>query len=156
MKYKPRKKLHKDDNKNLLIGVEKWVGYWRENIEIFVEDYLGVHLYPFQKVLLHEMSKSNYTAFIATRGLGKSWLTAVFCCAMAILYPGILICVASGNKKQASMIITEKIQGLMHNSPNLTAEIKKNGIKTYHDNVAAEFKNGSKVFAVTSNHGSRG
>lgn len=75
MKYKPRKKLDKDDNKNLLIGVEKWVGYWRENIEIFAEDYLGVNLYPFQKVLLHEMSKTDHFCFIATRGLGKKQIS---------------------------------------------------------------------------------
>lgn len=69
MKYTPRKNLKKDDYDNLLDGVKKWVGYWRKNVEIFVEDYLGIHLYPFQKILIHQMSVSNWNLLIATRGL---------------------------------------------------------------------------------------
>ena len=75
---------------------------------------------------------------------------------MCILYPGIQICVASGNKKQAGLIITDKVAKLMHQHPILKAEMKDKGIKTYHDNVSAEFRNGSTIFAVTSNNGARG
>ena len=37
--------------------------------------------------------------------LGKSFLTAVFCCCRAILYPGSKIILASGNKKQSSDLL---------------------------------------------------
>ncbi len=38
----------------------KWVGYWRRNPQIFVKDYLGVNLKPYQKLLFYMMNKSSY------------------------------------------------------------------------------------------------
>lgn len=154
MKTKPRKNLKKNSYDNLIDGAKLFVAYWRQNIEIFVEDYLGIKLFLFQKILIHMMSKDSYFVFSACRGIGKSFITAVFCCAMCILYSNLKIAIISGNKKQASAIITEKIAELMHNSPILAKEII--GIKTYHDNVCCEFRNGSKIFAVANNQGSRG
>lgn len=86
--------------------------------------------------------------------LGKSYLTAVFCCVRAILYPSSKIILASGNKKQAGNIITEKIVDLQRQSPALDREIKE--IKTQHDNICCIFKNGSVIRVATSGDGSRG
>lgn len=72
----------------------------------------------------------------------------------AILYPGSKIILASGNKKQAGNIITEKIVDLQRQSPALDREIKE--IKTQHDNICCIFKNGSIIRVATSGDGSRG
>ena len=85
--------------------------------------------------------------------LGKSFLTAVFCCVRAILYPGSKIIIASGNKKQASSIITEKIADLRRSHPMLDREIED--IKTNHDDVRCDFKNGSSIIVVAANDGAR-
>ena len=63
----------------------------------------------------------------------------MFCCVRAILYPGSKIILASGNKKQSSSIITEKIADLRRNHPMLDREIED--IKTNHDDVKCVFKN---------------
>ena len=86
--------------------------------------------------------------------LGKSFITAIFVCCRAILYPGSKIIVASGNKDQAGLIITEKIEDLRRNYPALAKEIKK--IQNNKDNVKCIFKNGSVITAIASNDGARG
>lgn len=86
--------------------------------------------------------------------LGKSFITAIFVCCRAILYPGSKIIVASGNKDQAGLIITEKIEDLRRDYPALAKEIKK--IQNNKDNVKCIFKNGSVITAIASNDGARG
>lgn len=105
-------------------------------------------------ILIYMMNICNKTCFIACRGLGKTFLTAIFCCVRAILYPGSKIILASGNKKQAGNIITEKIVELRRNSPTLDREISE--IKTQHDYICCNFKNGSFIKVVTSGDSSRG
>lgn len=105
-------------------------------------------------VLIYMMNICNIFCFCACRGLGKTYLTSVFCCVRAILYPGSKIILASGNKKQAGNVITEKIVELKRQSPALAREIKE--IKTQHDNICCVFKNGSIIKVTTSGDSSRG
>lgn len=154
LKCKQRKKLKKDSYENLLDGVKIWTEYFRKNPHRFCMDFLGINLYWFQQVLLYMMNICTNFCFIASRGLGKSFLTAIFCCCRAILYPGSKIIVASGNKDQAGLIITEKIEDLRMNYPALAKEIKK--IQNNKDNVKCIFKNGSVITAIASNDGARG
>ena len=56
--------------KNLIEGGKIWIEFWRKNIEIFVEQYLGIKLHLFQKIVIHMMHKSNYFCWSACRGLG--------------------------------------------------------------------------------------
>ncbi|WP_418230869.1 hypothetical protein [Butyricicoccus sp.] len=46
---------------------------------------------------------------VKSRGYGKTWLTALCCIAMGVLYPGSLIAVVSGTAEQATLIV-KKIQ----------------------------------------------
>lgn len=154
IKSKERKNLKKDSYENLLDGIKIWAEYWRKNPSRFCVDYLGINLFLFQRILIHMMNLSVIVTMIACRGLGKSFLTAVFCCARAILYPGSQIVIASGNKRQAGLIITEKIDELRRTYILLDREI--DDIKTYHDNTCCIFKNGSKIISVASTEGSRG
>ncbi len=153
LKSRERKNLKKDSYENLIDGTKIWVEYWRKNPHRFCEEYLGIHLYVFQMILIYMMNICTTFCFTACRGLGKSFLTAVFCCCRAILYPGSKIILASGNKKQAGNIITEKIAELRHKHPMLDREIED--IKTNHDNICCIFKNGSKIMVVAANDGAR-
>ena len=152
-KTRERKNLKKDSYENLLDGIKIWAEYWRKNPHRFCVDWLGIHLYSFQMILLYMMNISNAFVFIASRGLGKSFLTAVFCCVRCILYPGTKIVIASGNKGQAARIITEKIEDLRRTHIMLDKEIEK--ITTNHDNVKCIFKNTSVISIVASNDGAR-
>ena len=150
---KPRKMNSKDAHSNLLDGVKIWVEYWRKNPHRFVEDYLQLSLFPFQKILIYMMNICNIYVFIATRGLGKTYLTAIFCVTRCILYPGTKVVLASGNKKQAGEVLA-KIEELRHSSVALDREVDY--IKQSLDNQICMFHNGSFIVATTSGDGARG
>ena len=69
-KTRERKNLKKDSYENLLYGIKIWAEYWRKNPHRFCVDWLGIHLYSFQMILLYMMNISNAFVFIASRGLG--------------------------------------------------------------------------------------
>lgn len=86
--------------------------------------------------------------------LGKSYLTALFCVVRCILYPETKVVLASGNKKQAGMIITEKIREMERKSVVLKAEILN--ISTNNQEIKCEFRNGSVIQATVAGDGGRG
>lgn len=95
-KTKPRQQGVLKDRSNFNESVKLWTSFYRANIHRFAMDYLGVSLKPFQMIILFMMNVNVIGAVIASRGIGKSWLTALFCCCKAILYPKSLIVIASG------------------------------------------------------------
>ena len=135
----------------------KWVSYWRNNPHRFIEDYLGVKLFFFQKILIYMINKHPYFMYIAARGQGKSYLIAIYVVARCILYPGSKIVLASGVKNQARLIISEKIVDLYNKSAALRGEIGDyRNISTGVNAAEVVFKNGSKISATASSDNSRG
>ena len=135
-------------------GFKKWTAFYRSNPHRFANDYLGVKLFLYQKLLLWAMNKYSFFMYIAARGQGKSYIIAVYCVIRAILYPSSNIVLASGTKGQARLIITEKIFALKNNSRNVDREIKE--FKTSANECYVVFWNGSKITAVTSGDSARG
>ena len=85
---KKRERLSPNKRERLNEGVKIWADFYRQNIHRFVADYLGIQLKPFQVVLLYMIEHNLRTCLITSRGLGKSWLIALYCCCRCILYPG--------------------------------------------------------------------
>lgn len=145
-------------SEKLMEGVSAWASYYISRPDIFAEEYLGISLKPFQKILLYVMMHYNYTSLFASRGLGKTWLTAIFCVIICILKPGTKIVVAAGQKGQSMKIVTEKIPELISQSKTgmLQREIKgsiRTSMNTDDPNV--EFLNGSWIKVVAANDGAR-
>lgn len=133
-------------------GLDIWVGYWRANPQRFVDEYLGIRPFSaFQRILLYVMFQNNYFLWWASRGLGKSYLAALYCVVRCILYPGTKICIAAAVKGQSLNIISEKIQGFYNDSANLKREICE--LKTSISDPIVRFNNGSwiKIVAATDN-----
>lgn len=140
----------------LMRGVADWCAFYRENIHRFAADYLHVRLRLFQKIVLLMMNLCTITVFIASRGIGKSYLSAIFCVCRCILYPGTKICIASGTRGQ-SLNVLEKIElELKQNSPELRAEIDERQSKTNGTDARIVFKNGSFIKVVTAGDSARG
>ena len=155
--FEQRRVLNKDvenatKSSKLMKGIGIWTSWYRFFPHLFVKDYLNVTLKPFQCILIYAMMTYNFTMYIASRGQGKSFLTAIFCCVRAILFPESKIILAAGNKSQSIEVI-EKIQDLRNNSPNLAREIDE--LKTGSNDARVTFKNGSWIRAVASNQGAR-
>lgn len=145
-------------SEKLMNGIAAWASFYISRPDIFAEEYLGLALKPFQKILLYVMMHYNYTAFFASRGLGKSYLTALFCVIICILKPGTKIVVAAGQKSQGMKIVTEKIPELINQSKTgmLKREIKgsiRTSMNTDDPNV--EFLNGSWIKVVAATQGAR-
>lgn len=143
-------------NEKMMHGVAEWCAFYRENIHRFVADYLHVELRLFQKIILVMMNICTITVFIACRGIGKSYLSAIFCVCRCILYPGTKICIASGTRGQ-SLNVFEKIDmELKQNSPELRAEIDERQSKINGTDARIVFKNGSFIKVVTAGDSARG
>jgi len=139
-------------SEKLMNGVGVWCSFYRANPHRFVAEYLGIHLKLFQQILLYMMNHNHYFMYLASRGQGKTFLTSIYCCVRAILFPESKIIIASGNLKQSREVI-EKIDDLRKNSPNLQREISD--LKTSTNDPKVEFHNGSWIKVVASNDGAR-
>lgn len=146
-----KKNLKHEAEENLI----HWVTFYRRNIHRFVEHYFGIELYLYQKTLLYLMNLCTLVVVVACRAAAKSYLIAIYACARCVLYPGSRVVVASATKKQAKLIVTEKIQKeLIPNSPTLAREIK--GIKTNSQDIEVFFHNGSSFVVVPASDNARG
>lgn len=140
------------DHINRLID---WTTFYRRNIPIFVIHYLKIEIHLYQIVCLYLLNMFVSVAIVAARATAKSFLIAIFSCAKCILYPGTRVVIASSTKKQASLIVTEKIEKeLMDRSPNLRREIA--AIKKNSNDTEVNFKNGSSIIVVVANENARG
>lgn len=151
-KPKQRRK-EQTKSERMMEGIAIWTSYYRANPHRFVRDYLGIELKIFQQILIWAMMHFHFMTYIASRGQGKTFLTAVFCVTRAILYPESKIVASAGQKSQAREII-QKIDDLRKNSPLLQREIANLRISINDSNI--EFHNGSWIRTVASNDGARG
>lgn len=134
---------------------KKWNTFMRENYDIFAMWYLKLDLFLYQKIMLHLMGKTSLGIIIASRGISKSFMIAIFACCKAILEPGSIIVISSATRGQSILILKEKIQNELCNmSPNLAKEIKT--IKTGSNDGIIEFHNTSRILVCTASENARG
>lgn len=132
-----------------------WTTFYRRNIHRFIEHYFGIKLHFFQVIMIYLMHTCPLVVLICARAVSKSFTTAVYACAVCVLYPGSKVLVTAMTKKQAGLLITEKVKKeLMVWSPNLAREIKE--IKTSQNEIECVFKNGSSFIASVAGEQSRG
>lgn len=135
-----------------------FVYYWRKNIHRFIIEVLGIELKPFQELAVYEMSATyvktlNTFIFFASRGVGKTFLTAVWVIAMCILYPRLKIRTSSYSLDQAKLVI-EKIRELRDKYPSVAREIDK--LNFQKDYAYVKFKNEAQVEIVVCGERARG
>ena len=140
----------------VLEGIGVWAGYYRSNPHRFAIDYLHVNLKLFQIILLFMMNLSYTFMFIGSRGLGKSYLCAIFCCIRCVLYPGTKICIASGTRGQSVNVLEKIMTELKPNSPELASEIDEKETKLNPNTAQIVFKNASYIKVVTASDSARG
>lgn len=137
-------------------GAAYWGSYYRYNPDKFAEDYLHLKLKRFQKLLLVMMFWSTTFVLIACRGLGKTFLSAIYCVIRCILYPGTKVCIASGTRGQAINVLEKIMFELKPASPELCAEIDEKQSKVNGTNAQIVFFNTSVIKVVTANDNARG
>jgi len=134
--------------------IKSWVTFYRNNPSYFIEHYMGVKLYPYQRLWVNLISRSTHFLGIASRASAKSWLIAVYAIARCILYPQTIIALSSSTKAQAGLIISEKCRQLIDEHENIQRECSN--IVSNQNTWEMTFYNGSKINVVISGEGGRG
>lgn len=150
VKFLSEKEMTKQKKERL----KSWITFYRYNPSFFVEHYMGVPLYFYQRLWINLMFRSTEFVAIASRASAKSWLIGVYAIAKCILYPGTIVAIASSTKAQAGLIISEKCKSLMEEHPNIQRETSN--IVTNQNKWEMTFYNGSKINVVVSGEGGRG
>lgn len=150
---KTQREIEKDKEQKIMETVAWRAGYYRANPQRFVSEVLGIHLKLFQKILIWAMMYFNFAMYLAARGQGKTYLTALFCCVRCILFPGTKIVVSSGTLKQANEVLLKIQDDFMKRSPILCSEIEKCNIG--QNDAVISFRNTSWIKTRTSSENSR-
>lgn len=153
--YKKFPSTHYLSNLTNVLHVLAWCTFWRRNMHRFVKDYLKLSLYTYQQIAIYMMGISNFICIIASRNDAKSFIIALYACCRCILYPGTKFRIGSATKKQAKLIVSDKIiDELCEWSKPLKAEIET--WSTSDNNIFVKFRNGSKITVFVANENSRG
>lgn len=153
--YKKFPSTHYLSNPNNVLHSIAWCTFWRRNMHLFVRDYLKLSLYIYQQLSIYLMGISNFICIIASRNDAKSFIIALYACCRCILYPGTKFRIGSATKKQAKLIVSEKIlDELCEWSTPLRNEIEDWSIS--ENNIFVKFKNGSKITVFVANENARG
>lgn len=139
----------------VLEGVAQWAAFYRENIHLFIRDYLHVSLHVFQMILVLAMDRYASFVFIAARGIGKTFISAVYLCARCVLYPGTHVCISSGTRGQSHQIFEKILNEIVPKSPELYNEIDWKQTKTGGQEAMLVFKNTSTIKIVTASDSAR-
>lgn len=141
----------------ILDKIGELCSYYRERPHEFAKDYLNLDLKPFQKILLYMMFHYDIVSVIACRGIGKSFIIAVYAVIKCILYPNSQVCVTSVKLKQATEVLKKITNDLCvrheWGSDLLNAEIKKAVLAGQDPTII--FHNGSFIYAVAANQNAR-
>lgn len=103
-------------------GWTRLIWYWRTHLDVFIEQYLGIPLKDTQHVEARAFGNGDTLFLTQSRGYGKTWICAICCVAMAILYPGSAIAVVSVTAQQATLIL-KKIQSQFALNENVKKEL---------------------------------
>lgn len=153
--FKKFPSTHYLSNQNNVLHVLAWATFWRRNMHRFVIDYLKITLYEYQAIAIYMMGISNLICIIASRNDAKSFIVAVYAVARCLLYKGTKFRIGSATKKQAKLIVSEKIlDELCEWSPILRKEI--DSWSTSDNDIYVKFRNGSKITVFVANENARG
>ena len=153
----------------ILPTVRKYVAFWREYPDIFV-DFLvrgtaeedktdeTFHFYFYQRVFLRAVMRHQYIYAVFPRAYSKSFLSVMALMVRCILFPRSNLFVTSGGKEQAASILHDKVQEICQLIPAFSREIDWRRGKTLEgkDKVKYVFKNGSTLDNIAARESSRG
>lgn len=146
--------IAQDKTSTIMNIVAERCSYYRANPQRFVSEFLGITLKLFQKIILWAMMHFDAFYFVAARGIGKTYLVALFSVVRCILYPGTKIVCCSYTFKQGKEIILKITDDFMQKSALLRNEVSKSS--TGQNDCFVYFKNGSWIRVVVAGESSRG
>lgn len=147
--------LYDDKAQRIMQVIAERCAYYRANPSRFIEDFIpGIKLKAFQKILLWALANNVMAYIVASRGLGKTYVVAMYAIYKAILYPHSRVVCASYTARQGQQIVLKITEDFMQKSALLRSEIAK--ISMDRDGTFIQFKNGSIMRVAVAGESSRG
>lgn len=147
--------IQEDKVKTRMEVIAKRCAYYRANPSRFIEDFIpGLKLRFFQKILLWLMANHIMGYIVACRGLGKTYVVAMYAVYKAVLFPHSKIVCASYTYKQGREILCKIVEDFMPKSSLLRNEIEYYSLSRNDANI--RFKNGSIIKIAITSEASRG
>lgn len=137
-------------------NIIEWNHFWKNNLDIFAEDFLEIPLHPFQHNLLIEIQESDIATLVCSRGSSKSFCTAIAAICFALTRSNCTVLVVSMTLAQSNLLISSKIDKELSNTKTglspVLRQLRQDGwmnIKKVKetDGLVVEFGNGSKIFS---------
>lgn len=154
-KKKSDSQIKQDRTEQIMNIIAERCAYYRANPSRFIEDWIpGLHLRMFQKIILWAMAHNDMFYIIASRGIGKTYLMALYGVYKCILYPGTKYVCCSYTFKQGKEILLKITDDFMQKSSLLRNEISK--VSVGQNDCAIYYKNGSWQRVVVAAESSRG
>ncbi|MEG1639283.1 MAG: hypothetical protein RR274_07045, partial [Erysipelotrichaceae bacterium] len=103
-----KKVLTKEQHEEQIID---WCDFYRKNWDIYAEQNLGIKaLHPFQNIVLYLAGISQVFYFMCSRGMSKSFLSALISFIICLLYPNSEIVITATTMKTAKKMVKNKMQ----------------------------------------------
>lgn len=140
---------------NIMRTVAERGAYYRANPSRWIEDFIpGLKLRTYQKIILWAMAHNDMSYIVASRGLSKTYMMALYTLFRCVNYPRSHMVVVSFTLKQGKEVLLKIIDDLMPRSSLVRAEISKWSIS--QNDCSMYFKNNSWIRVVTATESSRG
>lgn len=125
------------------------IQYYRSHLDVFMEEYLGLHLADTQQYIARGISSATEAHVIQNRSYGKTWLMAAIAISLATLYPGTGIGVVSNTIEQANLLLN-KIMDKFASVPVINAEMETKKLSASNKTTKViEFHNGSFITSLS-------
>lgn len=111
------------DEKYKLNNSERLILFYRQHPVIAAKDLLGVDLAWYQRKVLRSLWFKKNNLVLMSRGIGKTWLLALFAVLYAMLYPKVKIGILTPSFKQTDFLF-EKIADFFEDSAFFRASVK--------------------------------
>jgi hypothetical protein len=135
-------------------NLKKWITFYRRNPVRFIETYFEIKLFAYQKLMIWMLQRSDLAYIVASRASAKTWIVGVWALTLATLYPGIKIKICAKTMKQASELLSDKLQSIRDTHPMVNRELDT--IVCNANGNYASFFNGSSIRVVPSADSARG
>jgi hypothetical protein len=126
---------------------ERLILFYRENPVIAAQEIFGIELTWFQRIAINKFFNSKFVMYLMSRGLSKSWTTALVLSLYAILYPKTKIGIVAPSYRQTWYVL-DYIDEFLQNSVffrncAVTKTVARGNMRSI-----IRFKNGSYIEAL--------
>lgn len=147
--------IEQDKTRRIMEVVAKRGAYYRANPSRWIEDFIpGLKLRTYQKIILWAMAHNDMSYIVASRGLSKTYMMALYCLFKSVCYARSHLVVVSFTLKQGKEVLLKITDDIMPRSPLVRGEISK--VSIGQNDCSIYFKNNSWIRVVTATQSSRG